>query len=236
MLLFHTEEGSQQFYDDGFDSEGVYWYSGMGALGDMEWNHANRAVRDHLKDGRDLYLFERAQRQGGLWSLAHLMHCIGHREDTRKDREGALRKAIVFGLVPVEEGAGPDEIIAKVGTLADLRRGAAADGEAAVSLGVRASKVYLRSAAVRAYALARAGGSCEACSLKAPFVSAAGLPFLEVHHLDRLADGGPDRPERVAGVCPNCHRRCHYGADAAEYNGILTEKVTAKEKELGLLD
>ena len=240
VLLFHTEEGTQQFYGDGFDTEGVYWYSGMGALGDMEWNYANRAVRDHLQDGRDLYLFERAQRQGGLWRLAHLMHCIGLREESRRDRKGVLRRAFVFGLVPVEEGAGPDEVMTEVDTFAklrlhELRRVVSANGEAEGALGVRVTTVYLRSAAVRAYALTRAGGSCEACLEKAPFLSTAGLPFLEVHHLDRLADGGPDRPERVAGLCPNCHRRCHYGRDGAEYNDRLKERVAARERELGSL-
>ncbi|MFC1652495.1 HNH endonuclease [Planctomycetota bacterium] len=37
--------------------------------------------------------------------------------------------------------------------------------------------------------------------------------FLEVHHLFRLADDGPDIPDNVAAICPNCHRELHYGAD-----------------------
>lgn len=180
VLLFHTEEGAQQFYGDGFDCEGVYWYSGMGELGDMKWNYANRAVRDHLQDGRDLYLFERAQRQGGLWRLAHLMHCLGHREEARNDREGTLRLAIIFGLVAVEEGAGPDEVMTEVGTrqeiqLTALRAAASANGEADAALGVRITNVYLRSAAIRAYALTRAGGRCDACLLEGSVLVSRGL-------------------------------------------------------------
>jgi len=30
ILLFHTEEPLQQFYRDGFDRDGTYWYSGEG--------------------------------------------------------------------------------------------------------------------------------------------------------------------------------------------------------------
>ncbi|MGK5511732.1 HNH endonuclease [Brevibacillus formosus] len=50
---------------------------------------------------------------------------------------------------------------------------------------------------------------CEACGSEAPFKTAKGGPFLEVHHRRRLSDGGPDHPEWVAAICPNCHRRCH---------------------------
>src|SRR5438128_1300469 len=67
VLLFHTEEAAQQFYSDGFDESGVYWYSGEGTSGDMEWTSANRAIRDHAEIGLDLFLLERAQRKDGLW-------------------------------------------------------------------------------------------------------------------------------------------------------------------------
>lgn len=67
-----------------------------------------------------------------------------------------------------------------------------------------------RSAAVHRYALLRAGGSCECCGNPAPFESTNGVPYLEVHHLLRLADDGPDEPSNVAAVCPNCHRALHF--------------------------
>jgi hypothetical protein len=73
VLLFHTEELSQQFYRDGFDERGVYWYSGEGTLGDMTWTAANRAVRDHEEVGLDLFFFERAQRKDGLWRFVQYL-------------------------------------------------------------------------------------------------------------------------------------------------------------------
>src|SRR5262245_39394544 len=48
VLLFHTKERAQQFYGDGWDSDGLYWYSGEGTSGEMKWTAANRAVRDHV--------------------------------------------------------------------------------------------------------------------------------------------------------------------------------------------
>src|ERR1043166_4551552 len=47
ILLFHTKEPGQQFYRDGFDENGIYWYSGEGSSGDMSWTAGNRAIRDH---------------------------------------------------------------------------------------------------------------------------------------------------------------------------------------------
>jgi 5-methylcytosine-specific restriction protein A len=99
-LLFHTEEPIQQFYRDGFDLEGVYWYSGQGSIGDMEWDHYNRAVRDHAQLGRNLLFFERAQREGGLWRFANTFYYSKHKIEDRVDKAGEMRSAIIFGLLP----------------------------------------------------------------------------------------------------------------------------------------
>jgi hypothetical protein len=41
--------------------------------------------------------------------------------------------------------------------------------------------------------LATADGSCEACADRAPFSTDDGWPFLEVHHVKMLSNGGSDR-------------------------------------------
>lgn len=74
------------------------------------------------------------------------------------------------------------------------------------------TKVFKRSAAVVAAALARAAGICEACGQAAPFLKAAdGEPYLEVHHKQQLADGGMDHLDNAEALCPNCHRKSHFG-------------------------
>jgi 5-methylcytosine-specific restriction protein A len=57
----------------------------------------------------------------------------------------------------------------------------------------------------------------------APFRDANDQPFLEVHHILRLSDGGPDDPRYVVALCPNCHRQAHYGIDARTINERLLE-------------
>lgn len=76
--------------------------------------------------------------------------------------------------------------------------------------------VFVRDAQVVAFTLQKAQGKCECCQQPAPFVKASGLPFLEVHHVKRLASGGSDRVSNAVAVCPNCHRELHHGARAKD--------------------
>lgn len=74
------------------------------------------------------------------------------------------------------------------------------------------SFAYERDPYVVAYALKKANGICHDCEKEGPFVSkATGLPFLEVHHVTMLKDGGSDTVDNVIALCPNCHRARHYG-------------------------
>lgn len=71
--------------------------------------------------------------------------------------------------------------------------------------------IFRRDAKVVAWVLREANGFCESCEEKAPFSKDDGSPYLEVHHLRRLADGGSDTIHNAVALCPNCHREFHYG-------------------------
>jgi len=72
--------------------------------------------------------------------------------------------------------------------------------------------IFLRNPDVVAEALDRANGTCESCNSEAPFLRVKTMePYLEVHHRVPLASGGEDTVENAIAVCPNCHRRLHYG-------------------------
>ena len=74
------------------------------------------------------------------------------------------------------------------------------------------SFVFRREAAVIAEVLIRAGGKCEGCGKPAPFKRRSdNSPYLEVHHVVQLAHHGEDTPENARALCPNCHRREHFG-------------------------
>jgi 5-methylcytosine-specific restriction protein A len=90
----------------------------------------------------------------------------------------------------------------------------------------------LASYLIKKYARLRANGICECCDKPAPFVDVNGYPFLEVHHIFRLADDGPDSPVNVAAICPNCHREAHFGSNIEEIRGKLAARILYKEQAL----
>lgn len=63
----------------------------------------------------------------------------------------------------------------------------------------------------------RAKGVCELCKAAAPFRTRDGRPYLEVHHIVPLADGGEDTVENAVAICPNCHRRAHFGSEPVNW-------------------
>jgi len=89
--------------------------------------------------------------------------------------------------------------------------------------------VYVRDPWVVAAALLRADGFCEMpkCEI-ALFLRDDGRPYLEVHHIDPLSNGGLDVLENVAALCPRCHRLLHHGQKRAEVAGALAETVRSK--------
>ena len=91
--------------------------------------------------------------------------------------------------------------------------------------GVMTVAAFARSPAVVAWVLKSANGRCEACGGQAPFVKDDGVAFLEVHHLLRLADGGPDTVDNAVAACPNCHRALHLAANRRDLTTELYGKV-----------
>lgn len=74
------------------------------------------------------------------------------------------------------------------------------------------STQFKRDPWVVAKVLERAQGLCENCLQPAPFNRASnGEPFLEVHHKIMLSQGGEDTVDNAIAVCPNCHRKLHFG-------------------------
>lgn len=84
---------------------------------------------------------------------------------------------------------------------------------------------YRRDVAVKAWVLQQANGRCECCEVEAPFVRADGLPYLEVHHVRQMVDGGSDTIHNTVAICPNCHRELHFGMNAHGLISKLYDRV-----------
>lgn len=87
------------------------------------------------------------------------------------------------------------------------------------------SNQFRRDPWVRAWILINARGTCEACNKPAPFINCHGEPYLEVHHVIRLAENGSDRISNTVALCPACHRQSHYGQDRRELVECLYRNI-----------
>jgi Predicted restriction endonuclease len=98
-------------------------------------------------------------------------------------------------------------------------------GQSAPLQSTKTTVSYARDPLVKAWVLQKSEGKCEGCFSPAPFQNKDGGPYLEVHHIIKLAEGGPDTIENAVALCPNCHRRCHFGNDGESYTLRLFEGV-----------
>ncbi len=230
-IFLFTGTGEAHDYEDGWVEDGVFQYSGIGRTGDMEFKGVNRAIRDHLQDGKDLHLF--TQVRDGEVRYMGCFACASWDHRLTRDSEGNLRRAITFFLIPIDTGpvpppppAAPEEI-----PLDDLKRRALKASAASPARRPAEARRQLldRTAAVHTYVIARAGGVCEACDRPAPFRQPGGGAYLEPHHLHRAADFGPDHPRAIAALCPNCHREAHHGDRAADMAATLRARLEEHE-------
>jgi len=242
VFIFSGDSGSAYGYSDGWSPEGVFKYSGEGQEGDMTFSGGNRAIRDHQANGKELLLFSDLGKGKGV-RYDGCFECASWEEITGPDKNKNDRKIIVFHLLPLLFSK-PELYVArnasqsheKKKTLNELRQSAyAAAKEQTKNSETAISKRswYERSEKVKGYVLARASGVCEACDCPAPFNKINGAPYLEPHHTKRVSDDGPDHPEWVGAICPNCHRRIHSGEDGKAWNEELQKKLITKETSLG---
>lgn len=227
VFLFTGDAGAEHGYRDEFQDDGTFLYTGEGREGDMTMERGNKQIREHAANNEELHVFEQRE---DAWEVVYLgeYEYENHHRLELPDRNGNMREAIRFELVP----AGGREIDVGARRLDDLsldklyeRAEASATGEDRPTSESSSRTTYSRSEVVKEYALQEADGVCQGCGDEAPFLDEDGEPFLEVHHLHRRSDGGADHPDNVVALCPNCHRRVHYGQDGEEFNQRLIKET-----------
>ena len=58
IFIFSGKSGKQHGYEDGWDNPNVFSYTGEGQSGDMDFTRGNLALKDHLDNGKRVFLFE----------------------------------------------------------------------------------------------------------------------------------------------------------------------------------
>lgn len=69
---------------------------------------------------------------------------------------------------------------------------------------------WIRDSRVRRQVLDNAKGICQGCKQKS-FEKENGEIYLEVHHKVYLSQNGSDTIENCVALCPNCHKKEHFG-------------------------
>lgn len=139
--------------------------------------------------------------------------------------ESMLRQALA--VRSLDKGAFEPEVVAEL--LAPSRTPPAGHRQPAQV--IRPTSQFVRDLEVKAWVLKNAQGRCECCGEAAPFETAEGIPYLEVHHLKTLASGGSDTVNNAVATCPNCHRRLHYSQDAEALRRRLLKKIDRLQPE-----
>lgn len=91
------------------------------------------------------------------------------------------------------------------------------------------SVIYYRSPYIKEMVKQIADGKCQMCGEDAPFYDTNQKPYLEEHHVQRLADGGKDTMGNVVAICPNCHRKIHVLND--EVDNIVLEGIAEQNEK-----
>jgi 5-methylcytosine-specific restriction protein A len=236
VFLFTSDNGEKYGYKDEY-RDGVFWYTGEGQVGDMVMAKGNRAILDHVNNNKIILMFEYTKK--AVVRFVGEAECIDYHEDSRPDSNGNIRKAFVFHLVMscgvesniVGNTEDPETKNLNKLSINELRNAALSKASRKATTAQKKYNAYYRSEAIKRYVIERSKGKCEGCAADAPFRTRIGV-YLECHHLHQVADGGPDHPNNVIGLCPNCHRKSHYSVDARVYNEELKAKVERIEELL----
>lgn len=91
------------------------------------------------------------------------------------------------------------------------------------------TSAFIRNANLIEIAKQKAKGVCQLCGQPAPFIDKQGNPYLEVHHIKWLSQGGTDTLDNVIAICPNCHSKMHILNDLKDVQ-YLQEKAQVLSK------
>lgn len=215
----------------------VLHYTGMGLRGPQDLTVAqNRTLAESRTSGIDVHLFE-VHREKEYTYVGRVELIADPYPAQQPDADGNPRQVYVFplrvtnGVPPIKREVFLEEEARRVRSARglsdeDLAARAKAAAKTAGSRPVTGQQ-FERDPYVVEYVKRHAAGVCDLCEARAPFVTADGLPYLEVHHIVWLARGGEDSIGNCVALCPNCHRKMHL-LDLASDRGVLLTKVSSR--------
>ena len=101
IFIFSGSSGQQHGYKDEWLNEDVFSYSGEGQSGDMQFTRGNLALRDHLPQGKRIFLFRSVAK--GFVEYVSELSFLDHGFFPSKDTTGYSRIGIKFFFKRVGE-------------------------------------------------------------------------------------------------------------------------------------
>ena len=233
MISDHT----RGIYKDRWEGNTLH-YTGMGLTGHQHINASqNRTLSESRQNIIGLYLFEVFK--AGEYIYQGKVELVGEPyKEKQLDTQSKVRDVWMFPLrlVGHEKPTAIDENVyisesnrreRNASKLSDPELQSRIDNTSKKP-GTRyvTSKQYDRNEYVAEKAKRRANGKCQLCGNVAPFRDNNHKPYLEIHHIKWLSQGGHDTIQNTVALCPNCHRKMHI-LDFTEDRGILIGKTAA---------
>lgn len=103
VIVFTGEAGKSHGYADKWDDDGVFHYYGEGQSGNMKMSGGNRAIKDHLQEGKRLLVFK----------------SLGHGKPYRFDGEFICMSSYIRPDTPATRGPNRDAIVFRLQSLTD---------------------------------------------------------------------------------------------------------------------
>ena len=94
IFIFTGISGHQHGYEDGWDNPNIFTYTGEGQLGDMNFTRGNLALKEHLNQGKRVFLFSSVG--GGFVEFISELEFFDAGYFETPDREGNRRQGIKF--------------------------------------------------------------------------------------------------------------------------------------------
>lgn len=226
-------DSTKGFYHDKWKN-GILYYTGMGKHGDQVLrgsNNQNITLYESDTNGVSVHLFEVLKKT--VYTYRGIVKLVDKPyQTTQPDEDGRIRKVWIFPIAPIDEikktlENPSDDLLAKLSPNELNYRSSMMSGPKEPKLAE--TTVYYRDPYLKEIVKRIAEGKCQLCGNDAPFIDNAGSPYLEEHHVVRLADGGSDTIDNVVALCPNCHRKIHILNDTTDV--IVLEGISEQNKK-----
>ena len=229
--LVLISDGTKSLYDDRWEGP-ILHYTGMGKSGDQTFSSQNRTLAESPQSDITVHLFE-VFVPGQYVYVGEVDLESNPYFETQVGEDSESRQVIMFPLhlkvgatkpTPNQQALqGIESLRSKTlsnRSLKDLKN-RAAKAKATPEKRIAQTVQMVRDAAVVAYVKKAAAGRCDLCGNDAPFKNKGGEPYLECHHVTRLADGGEDAIANAVALCANCHRKMHILNRSADKKTLL---------------